>query len=281
MQMKYLLFNPLANSNTCTEIANDYKQKLGECDMKSVLGLDQRAFFGELTENDEVFYLGGDGTINQLANDVDGVDIKAKIYYVPAGTGNDFFNDVKTSADQEYVLLNPYLKNLPTVYVNDVESKFVNGIGYGLDGMCCQIADDQIAKGKRKINYTGIAIKLLLFTYSPKSAKVVIDGVERHYEKVWILPTMKGRFYGGGMMVAPGQDRLSADGKVTTVIFRCRSRLKVLMNFSKIFTGEHVNLTGLIDIIEGHDVLVEYDEPTALQIDGRTVRNVKSYRVKA
>ena len=34
-------------------------------------------------------------------------------------------------------------------------------------------------------------------------------------------------------------------------------------------------------IRSGKDVYVEYDEPTALQIDGETVRNVKSYRVKA
>ena len=280
--MKYVLYNPLANNKQCKSKADEFAAHAGECEMKDVTKLDAKAFAESLGAGDEAYLLGGDGTVNHFANDTYGVDIKGKVYYVPAGTGNDFFNDVKDSADEGgYVLLNPYLKNLPTVFVNDIERHFVNGIGYGLDGMCCQIADDQMAKGKTKINYTSIAISLLLFKYKPKKAKVVVDGVEKTYENVWILPTMKGRFYGGGMMVAPSQDRLAKDGKVTVVAFYGKSRLKVLMNFSKIFTGEHVKLTNMIDIRSGNEVYVEYDEPTALQIDGMTVRNVKSYTVKA
>ena len=280
--MKHLLFNPLANNNQCKAKADEFATKLDSCEVKDVTALDARAFVEGLSAEDEVYLLGGDGTINHFANDTYGVDYKAKIYYYPAGTGNDFFNDVKDKAEANgCVLLNPYMKNLPTVYVNDIERRFVNGIGYGLDGMCCQVADDQMAKGKTKINYTSIALKLLLFTYSPKKARVVVDGVEKTYENVWILPTMKGRFYGGGMMVAPAQDRLDESGNVTVVVFKNKGRLKILMNFSKIFTGEHVKLTNMIDIRTGKDVLVEYDEPTALQIDGKTVRNVKSYRVKA
>ena len=281
--MKHLLFNPLANNNQCKQKADEFEKTLGECEVKDVTKLDAKSFVEGLKSDDEVYLLGGDGTVNHFANDTYGCETEAKIYYVPAGTGNDFYNDVKTEQTDKdgFVLLNPYLKDLPTVYVNDIERRFVNGIGYGLDGMCCQVADDQMAKGKKKINYTSIAVNLLLFTYSPKKARVVVDGEERTYENVWILPTMKGRFYGGGMMVAPAQNRLDESGKVTVVVFRNKGRLKVLMNFSKIFTGEHVNLTDMIDIRSGKDVYVEYDEPTALQIDGKTVRNVKSYRVKA
>ena len=281
--MKYLLYNPLANNKQCKQKVDEFAKTAGECEFKDVTKLDAKAFVESMNAEDEAYLFGGDGTVNHFANDTYGADIKANVYYVPSGTGNDFFNDVKNEQAEKdgYILLNPFLKNLPTVYVNDIEKHFVNGIGYGLDGMCCQVADDQMAKGKTKINYTSIAVSLLLFKYKPKNAKVVVDGEEKTYDKVWILPTMKGRFYGGGMMVAPAQDRLDFGGKVTVVVFRGKPRIKVLMNFTKIFTGEHVKLKGMIDIRSGKDVYVEYDEPTALQIDGETVRNVKSYRVKA
>ena len=38
--------------------------------------------------------------------------------------------------------------------------------------------------GKTKINYTGIAIKGLLFNFKPKNATVTVDGIRHEYKKV-------------------------------------------------------------------------------------------------
>ncbi|MBO4572148.1 MAG: diacylglycerol kinase family protein [Clostridia bacterium] len=276
---KYLLYNHLANNGNCLAKAEELKAAIGDCELKDVVGLDMHGFIASLAEDDEIHLCGGDGTVNHFANDVADIDLKQNVYLYEGGTGNDFMNDVKDKVENGRLLLNPYLKNLPKVFVNGIEKRFINGIGYGLDGMCCQVADDQIAKGKKKINYTNIAVKLLLIDYKPKKATVTVDGVTKIHEYVWILPTMKGRYYGGGMMIAPDQDRLDPSGKVTVVVFKNKGRLKVLMNFSKVFTGEHVKLTDMIEIVTGNEVTVEYDEPTALQIDGETVRNVKKYTV--
>ena len=278
--MKYFLFNPMSNNNHGGAKAKEFCEKLGGGEMKDVTKLDAKAFMAGLEKEDVVYLIGGDGTINFFANDLYGEELKNEVYFCPAGTGNDFMNDVRKEEGQETVLLNDYIKDLPLVEVNGLKRRFINGIGYGLDGMCCQIADDMKAQGKTEINYTSIAIKLLLLTYKQKKAKVVVDGVEHEFKNVWILPTMKGRFYGGGMMVAPAQDRLDNEGKVTVVVFGSMSRLKTLICFPKIFKGEHVNLK-MTTVLTGKEVYVEYDKPTALQIDGETVRNVKSYTVKA
>ncbi len=47
---------------------------------------------------------------------------------------------------------------------------------------------------------TAIAIKGLLFHYRPTNAVITVDGVTHTYKKVWLVPTMNGRYYGGGMM---------------------------------------------------------------------------------
>ena len=92
---------------------------------------------------------------------------------------------------------------------------------------------------------------------------------------------MNGRYYGGGMNVAPAQDRLSADGTVSVVVLHCASKLATLCVFPSIFKGEHVNHTKMVDVLTGRDVSVSFDRPTALQIDGETVPNVTGYSVQA
>ena len=66
------------------------------------------------------------------------------------------------------------------------------------------------------------------------------------------------------------------------IIFRIVSLTmgcKALMVFPNIFKGEHVKEEKIVKIYKGHSVTVEFDKPTALQIDGETIRNVTSYSV--
>ena len=125
-----------------------------------------------------------------------------------------------------------------------------------------------------------IAIKGLLFKFKAKNAKVTVDGKEYEFKKVWIAPTMNGRFYGGGMMPTPKQDRLAQNG-VSFMCFHGSSKLKTLMIFPSLFKGEHVKHEKIIAIHEvKNDVTVRFDRPTALQIDGETVLGVTEYTVK-
>jgi hypothetical protein len=91
---------------------------------------------------------------------------------------------------------------------------------------------------------------------------------------------MKGRFYGGGMMVAPNQDR-NKIGVVTTVVYHTPSKIKALMAFPSIFKGEHIKKEKMVKVFTGKEIKVEFDKPTALQIDGETIQNVTSYMVRA
>ncbi len=278
--MKYVLFNPRSNNNRGKAAAEELKAKLGECEFQDVTKLNSyKNFFEYLSRDDKVYLVGGDGTLNYFINEMGGAEILPELYFYAAGTGNDFLNDVSPES-KEPIKINEFLKNLPTVIVKGQAYKFINGVGYGLDGMCCQVGDDLRAKSDKPVNYTSIAIKQVLYAYKPKKAKVTVDGVTKEYKNVWILPTMKGKFYGGGMKVAPDQDRNDPEGKVTTVVVHGALRLKILINFPKIFAGKHTSLP-IVDILKGKEISVEYDKPTALQIDGETIRDVLGYTVKA
>ena len=242
---------------------------------------DVPAFIAGISEDEGIILSGGDGTVNHFINDIGGKDPGREILYYATGTGNDFLNDIGITHGDPPFRLNDYIINLPVVYVNGLEKYFLNGIGYGIDGYCCEVGDKVREASDKPVNYTAIAIKGLIYGYHRTSAEITIDGVSKSYKQVWLSPTMKGRYIGGGMKIAPQQERRAADGSVSLMVMRCRSKLKTLMIFPSIFKGEHVKHTEVVDIFQGHEVHVKFDRPTALQIDGETVLNVLEYRVKA
>ena len=277
--MKYVLFNPLSKNGNSKEKV-EFLRKDSNYNLVNVLedGEYERVL-NVLTKDDELHLYGGDGTLNHFVNRVRGLDIPCNVYFNTSGTGNDFYHDVAKNGDTDLIIINNYIKNLPTVIVNGKEYSFINGVGFGIDGYCCEKGDELQAKSDKSVNYTSIAIKGLLFHFKPRSGRVTVDGVTKEYKKIWIAPAMKGKFYGGGMMVAPEQDRLNADETITSVVFHGTGKLRTLMVFPKLFNGTHVKHKKIFDIRVGKHIIVEFDKPTALQIDGETIKNVTKYEV--
>ena len=232
-----------------------------------------------LAPSDAIVVAGGDGTLNHFINEVDCDSIPNPIYYYATGTGNDFLRDVAGADEKGVVEIGKYLKHLPQVEVNGKKYLFLNGVGYGIDVYCCEVGDKLRETSDKPVNYAGIAIKGLLFHYKPTAAKVTVDGVEHSYRKVWIAPTMHGRFYGGGMMPAPRQRRDNEKGTVSVTLFHDSGKLPTLAVFPNIFKGTIEKSKKMIDVFEGKDITVEFSEPRALQIDGETMLGVTKYHV--
>ena len=266
--MKYYLYNSKANNGIKPAVP-------AGTELIDAVGINYPEYLAKLNPDDEVVLVGGDGTVNYFINAVKGVEIKNNIYLFGCGTGNDFLNDIGKKPGEE-VLLNPYLEKLPTVYVNGLEKLFINNMGFGIDGYCCEVADQIKEKNpQEKINYSDIAIKGLLFHFKPCRAEITVDGVKYECDNVWIAPTMKGKFYGGGMKMAPNQDRFS--GKLTVVVYHAKSKIKALTAFPSIFKGEHITKTDMVQIFTGNEIKVKFSRPCAAQIDGETVLNVTEY----
>lgn len=277
---KYVLYNPIAGNGNGRREAKNLAERFGAenlvlCDVREIENYAE--FFAQLDGNADVIVCGGDGTLNRFVNTIKDLEIKNPLYYFACGTGNDFLRDVEH--DNGLISLTPYLENLPTVSVQGKEYRFINGVGYGIDGYCCEVGDKlRMQKPGESINYTGIAIKGLLFHYKPVNATVMVDGKEYRFKKVWLAPTMNGRFYGGGMLPAPEQRR--EQPTVSVMVFHGTGKIKSLLLFPSIFKGEHVKKAKHISVLSGNEITVRYDEPRALQIDGETIVNVSQYTVK-
>ena len=284
MPRYHVLYNPHAGNGHGTEDTMKLKDIMKDdelvfCDMTTIESY--KTFFASLAEDDRVIVAGGDGTLNRFINDTDGLSLCHDVYYYATGSGNDFWHDLGFQKGDPPVCVNDYIKDLPVATVNGKSYRVLNGVGYGIDGYCCQVGDALRGKSDKPVNYTAIAIKGLLFHFHPANAEVTVDGKTKRYRRVWLAPTMNGRFYGGGMMVTPDQHRGNAEGKVSVCVMHGSGKIKTLAVFPSIFKGGHVKHTEMVEILTGHDIEVRFDSPCALQIDGETIRNVTSYSVHA
>ncbi|MBQ8146076.1 MAG: diacylglycerol kinase family protein [Clostridia bacterium] len=279
----YALFNPLSANKLGEEKAN---KLIGffpkeDIDFVDITKIDNyKAFVDFLEPDDKIVICGGDGTINRFANEIYDLGVKNEILYYATGSGNDFLRDLNKREEDGPVPLNDYLTDLPVVTVKGKDYRFINGVGYGIDGYCCEVGDKLRNSSTKAINYTSIAIKGLLFHYKPTNATVYVDGQKYEFKKVWIAPTMVGRFYGGGMMPAPTQNRNDRRDHVSLSLLHGSGKLKTLMIFPSLFKGEHIKHKKHVSVFTGKSITVEFDRPVALQIDGETILDVSRYEVK-
>ena len=279
MAKGYVIYNPLAGNGNAEEDAKLLQMVLDEdleyYDMSRITNY--KVFLSNLSTDDYLVIVGGDGTLNRFVNDTDGLGITQEILYFPAGSGNDFARELGT--DGKPVVITQHLKNLPSVEVNGRRYRFINGVGFGIDGYCCQVGDELKKTPGKKVNYTGIAIKGLLFHFQARNAKVTVDRKMYAYKKVWIAPTMYGKYYGGGMIPTPKQDR--ASDTLSLMLFHGAGRIRTLCVFPSIFKGEHIKHKNMVALHTGHEITVEFDRPTPLQIDGETILDVTKYTASA
>ena len=276
-----IIYNPLSNNKSGANKAKQLCERLGIDTCLDITAIKNYEEFFSTYADKAIIICGGDGTLNRFVNDTANINISNKIFFSPAGTGNDFLRDIEENGEK-IIDISEYIKNLPSCTVNGKDYKFINGIGYGIDGYCCEVGDKLRAQASGKpIDYTGIAIKGLLFHYKPTNATVTVDGVTHEFKKVWIAPTMHGRFYGGGMMPTPSQNRLDPEGKLSLMVFHGTGKLRTLMIFPSIFKGEHIKHEKSVTILSGHEITVKFDSPRSLQVDGETILGVSEYSVRS
>lgn len=279
--MTYVVYNPVAGHASQAATLETLQERFDSsshefCEIQTIT--DWRSFLTSMTETDEVVLCGGDGTLNRFINDTVDMVISVPVLYYPCGSGNDFLRDLGITDKEFPVDIRPYIKDLPSVTVLGKTYRFLNGVGYGIDGYCCEVGDRLRATSSKPVDYTGIAIKGVLFHYRPTAARVTVDGKTYDYKRVWIAPTMHGRFYGGGMMPAPEQKRNQKDGRLSLLVMHNASALKILCIFPSLFKGRHLKYRRSAALHEGHEIHVAFDRPVTLQIDGETIMNVSEYR---
>lgn len=274
--MTYIMYNPLANGGNGMQGIDRVQAQFPGSEIRDITALDPNTFFADLTPEDKVILCGGDGTIHHLVNDLaDPAGLEVPVYIWKFGTGNDFWRDVPQKKEREMVLLNDYIRNLPVACVNGEDVRFLNNFSFGIDGRVCELGEEKKRTKGGKVSYAALAIKAIAYDYKCVNARVTVDGETREYKKVWLATAMNGKYFGGGMKLAPGQNR--GDDALCCIVWHKTPRILALPLFISVFPGWHVHLKGMFDIRWGHEIRVEFDRPCAVNLDGEVTSGVRNY----
>ena len=277
--MYYILFNPLSNGGTCIAKADKIKEKLisenKEVTSISLLDIEHiQDFLDSLNKEDIIILVGGDGTLYHIANEIAGYNIHNKVLLAKAGTGNDFYRDVKHEEVDGFVRIDQYITNTPSIKVNDETLHFNNSCGMGVDGDICE----RVNKSKRKgpINYFYNCLKAVL-NFKKFILNVKIDGEEYTFDKTWFTVVMQGKYFGGGMKVAPNQDRNSEDLTLIVVHKVCVPLLIIIL--PTIYTGLHVHFKRYVKILKGKEIELKASYPQYTEFDGDITPNISEIKI--
>ena len=250
--MDVFLFNELSGSFKVKKINKlmakwSKKHKTTTYGM-SLIDLEIDKFFERLRPDDRIVVVGGDGTLHYFVNYINGIEVKNDIFYIPNGTGNDFYKSIKKEIKYP---VNKYLLNLPTVEFNDKKMYFLNGCGTGLDGYVCYLVNESEKKGKLsffKCTYKGFR------KYKRTDITVTVDGKDFEFKRVFLASIMNGNVEGGGMKMTPKAKRL--DEYIDICIIHKLSKFSLIMCFPLIYLGKHTIKRKAVTILSGKEISI-------------------------
>lgn len=272
--MDVFLYNPRSRKNTGEKrIRKITKRWKHPYILYNVLEINKVEIFKALSDDDRIILVGGDGTVHHFAEDIKNYDLKQEAYLIPCGTGNDFRNSIKEKG--KMIKINRYVKNLPQVSFSNSTQVFVNGCGLGMDGYVCSLVNTHNNKGR--LCFFKSTIKAFV-KYKPKRIKVIVDGKEYSYKKVYLASIMNGAYQGGGMKMTPKSKRL--DHTIEVCVICNISKFALLLMFPFIYFGKHTIKRKSVKILSGKEISIVSEESLYMQIDGEDYMNIKEIKAR-
>ncbi|PKK97019.1 MAG: hypothetical protein CVV58_03395 [Tenericutes bacterium HGW-Tenericutes-3] len=278
--MDILLYNPLSrngkNEKFIEKVVKHLKKTGHAVVSYNILAIDDvETFAASCNFDDRIIIVGGDGTVNRLANRLYDLKYPQDLFIYQAGTGNDFVRSLKTK--KKVVPIKAHVKKLPKVFYQDSSRYFLNGAGAGLDGYIGHLVNTSRFK-KNKLNYFRHAFEGFA-KFKPIAAEITVDGKTWREEKVWLASMMNAPYYGGGMKIAPHARRDIND--VHLVVLKDIPKWLLILIFPSIYFGWHIIFKSFVKVYKAKEVSLHFDKPTYLQIDGDVEYPITDASVKA
>lgn len=277
--MHYVLYNPFSSQRFTKRRINNLIKKLNkkkyEIESINILDIDlkEKEFITSKTKDDIVIICGGDGTIDVFLNKIIGADFSCRLYLYSCGSGNDLKRDFKGRLFE----VTNMAKRLPHALMNEsVDSVFCNGVGMGIDALVCQ-KKEECKRQKIKKSYFKIALESFK-EFKTYSLDINIDGQDLHFDKVWFFVCNHGRFFGGGMKVAPKAKR--DDDKLDIIVVNNVSKAKIIAIFPTIMLGWHTIFKKYVHCYQGSSISVIPSGCDIMQRDGETFNKIKQLDIK-
>jgi diacylglycerol kinase (ATP) len=229
---------------------------------------------------DVLVAVGGDGTLNEVVQaylDAKGEPVKGPdLAIIPIGTGGDFKRTLGLSgAIDEAVArvrhgtrrpIDLGILRLVSHAGGERVQAFVNIASFGIGGQV-----DALVNGTKWLGGKAgffMATVRAMATYKNASVRVRVDGTTWFEGPIFNVAIANGRFFGGGMMIAPQAD--PSDGRFELVSIGDITRTEAVGLSNKIYKGAHLAADG-VRVSTGTRVEAEPMHPWAsvlLDVDG-------------
>lgn len=198
---------------------------------------------------ERVVVAGGDGTLGEVTSGLLGADLGgyAEIGLLPLGTGSDFARSLGIPRDPDAALGVLRSGNARRVDAGRLTCRgpdgaprtayFANVASFGISALI-----DEIVNETTKVLGGGVSFLLgtvrAILRYRSARVTVAVDGETVADEPVVLVAAANGRFFGGGMKVAP-ESRLD-DGLLDVVVVPDLPVRELLAKLPKIYRGTHL-----------------------------------------
>lgn len=182
---------------------------------------------------DLIIAVGGDGTVNEVANGM--VGSLSTLAVIPAGHHNNFARmlgldpkDIKGAVD---TAIGSGSRLVDVGKINDVF--FLNGIGIGLNSKAAGEIESKYQKGDKKDNYL-LKILSSIPKFKPPYLSIKMDDFEL-FSKASLAKIANGSFHGRGYNMAP--QAAIDDGYFDVCVLNHTNKMKLLSHLPKLFKG--------------------------------------------
>lgn len=221
---------------------------------------------------DRVAVVGGDGTLNEVANGLIGTGTAMAI--IPAGTANDLIRSFPIPAKVEEALRLAFEGRAGKMDVGLAETPqvrrfFVNMFGSGFDAEVAGLVNDIGPLVKRFGGGIAIPVCLVitLVRYSNPHVTLKIDDQTLDIPNLIFSAVAIGRYIGNGMKLLP--EAIPDDGLFDVMWAHDMKRLEILRTVLKTYSGRHVEHPR-VHFTRGKKVRVESQTPLRCHLDGET-----------
>lgn len=212
---------------------------------------------------DTVVAVGGDGSINEIAQGLLGSSTALAI--VPLGSGNGLARALKIPLDAGIALqivAAGYKRPMDAGFAN--EHLFLSNAGVGFDAL---IADRfQHSKKRGLVNYARLVIGGFS-SYKPSKYKINVDGAPRE-QKAFLMTVANGNQFGYEFKLAP---KASLHDGLLDVCLVPPLRFWDLLPLSICSLRGNIDQSRYMEHFTGKEIEVSSDDLSCLQVDGDAV----------
>jgi diacylglycerol kinase (ATP) len=215
--------------------------------------------------------VGGDGTVNEVANGIAGLDVELAL--IPRGTGGDFvrtFGIPRKLDEAVAVALGGRTREIDlgkgryrSWAGGEAESYFANVASAGMSGAIAKRANETSKALGGKVSYAWATVAVFS-RWRNDEVRVRVDG-EEHAGRMHDVIVANGRYLGGGMKMVP--DAEPDDGRLDVLLIGDLTKRDLLLTMPKTYRGTHLPHPKAT-LLRGATVEIDAPEPLPVELDG-------------